>query len=144
MIAEVSLTGAGAGAGTDTSNDFWRTGCGGEGSGTDAGAGAGALSDFVAMGTGAGMTGAWCPGAVDPLERSTRIRGADLPAKNSAAVRDDSRDGAGGNISAWKESAWVCVTFVRRWFVENLWREREVKGIRTFRGTMKAMGSTKL
>jgi len=107
------MTGAGAG----TSNDCWRTGGGREGSGADAEAGGGALNDFVAIGKGVGV-GAWYPGAVDPVERSTRMRGADLPANNSAAERDDSVDGAGGNMSAWKESA--------------------------FRGTMKAMGSTKL
>lgn len=98
-------TGAGAGAGAGTSIDIWRTGAGGEGSGADAGVGGGALSDFVTMGEGVGVD-AWCPGAVDPVERSTRIRGADFPAKNSAAEMDDSVDGAGGNMSAWKESAW--------------------------------------
>jgi hypothetical protein len=41
---------------------------------------------------------------VDPVDRSTRMRGADLPEKNSAAVREDSIEGAGGNMSAWNES----------------------------------------
>jgi hypothetical protein len=107
-----STTGDGTmpGAGIGTSNDFWRTGESGEGSVTVAGAGGGALSDFVAIGKAVGVGAwAWCPCMVDPVERSTRMRGADLPAKNSAAVREDSVDGAGGNISAWKESAWVHV-----------------------------------
>lgn len=111
-----STTGDGTltGAGIGTSNDFWRTGSGGEGSGTCAGAGGGALSDFVAIGKAVGVgvgAWAWCPDMLDPVERSTRMRGADLPEKNSAAVREDSVDGAGGNISAWKESA--CVNVVR-------------------------------
>jgi hypothetical protein len=60
---------------------------------------------------------------VDPLERSTRIRGADLPEKNSAAVREGSADGAGGNMSAWKESACIYVVsyycYMRVW---GVWR----------------------
>lgn len=93
-----------AGVGAGTSHDFWRAGDGGRGSG----AGAGALIVLVAIGTEVGVGNCvWGPGAVEPLERSTRMRGADLPAKNSAAVREDSTDGAGGNMSAWNESAWV-------------------------------------
>lgn len=106
-----------AGAGEGTSHDFWRTGDGGRGSGAGAGAGAGALMVFVAIGTGVGVgNGVWGPGAVEPLERSTKMRGADLPAKNSAAVREDSVDGAGGNMSAWNESACVLM-LVEAWEV---------------------------
>jgi len=50
---------------------------------------------------------------VDPVERSTRMRAAGFPAKNSAAVREASADGAGGNMSAWKESA--CAWSVNLW-----------------------------
>lgn len=44
------------------------------------------------------------PVDTDPVSRSTRFRGAVLPLKNSAAVSAGSSEGAGGKMSAWKES----------------------------------------
>lgn len=40
-----------------------------------------------------------------PSPRPTSLRGAVLPLKNSAAVREGSTEGAGGYMSDWKESA---------------------------------------
>jgi hypothetical protein len=40
------------------------------------------------------------------VERSTRKRGADLPLKNWAVMKEDSMEGARGNMSAWNESAY--------------------------------------
>jgi hypothetical protein len=69
---------------------------------------------------------------VDPVERSTRIRGADLPEKNWAAVREDSMEGAGGNMSAWNESD--CGYGVR-------YHTKGRGKLLTLLGTMKAIGS---
>lgn len=46
--------------------------------------------------TAAGGGGASFPAKTVPFSRLTRFNGAVLPAKNSAAVRDGSEDGAGG------------------------------------------------
>ena len=40
-----------------------------------------------------------------PSARLTSLTAATLPLKNSAALREGSMEGAGGNISDWKESA---------------------------------------
>lgn len=42
---------------------------------------------------------------VVPEERSTSLRRAIFPLKNSDAERDASDEGAGGKMSDWKESA---------------------------------------
>ena len=64
----------------------------GSGNGADTGAGAGA----GARGGTETTTGASFPAKTVPFSRLTRFSGAILPAKNSAAVRDGSEDGAGG------------------------------------------------
>ena len=40
-----------------------------------------------------------------PSARLTSLTAATLPLKNSGALSDGSREGAGGKISDWKESA---------------------------------------
>jgi hypothetical protein len=42
---------------------------------------------------------------VTPESSATRFRAGCLPEKNSAAVTEGSIEGAGGKMSAWKESA---------------------------------------
>lgn len=73
----------GAGANVGSGDDI--------GAATDAGAGAGGATE-VAVGT----RGASLPVKTAPFSRLTRLSGAVLPEKNSAAVRDSSDDGAGG------------------------------------------------
>ena len=43
---------------------------------------------------------------LEPSPRSMRFTKADFPLKNSDAEREGSSEGAGGNISAWKLSAY--------------------------------------
>ena len=42
---------------------------------------------------------------IEPVSRSIKFAGAVLPEKNSGAVSAGVDDGAGGKMSAWKESA---------------------------------------
>lgn len=63
----------------------------GSGNSTGAEAGAGGGTEIAA-----GAGGAPLPAKTAPFSRLTRFSGAVLPAKNSAAVRDGSEDGAGG------------------------------------------------
>ena len=66
------------------------------GTGADAGAGAGAGAGGVAETT-AGADGTTSlPAKTVPVSKLTRFSRAIFPAKNSAAVRDGSEDGAGG------------------------------------------------
>lgn len=59
-------------------------------------AGVAAEKDGTALGLG--------PSRVDPLERSTSLRGTTFPLKNSEALREGSIEGAGGKMSDWNES----------------------------------------
>lgn len=74
----------------------------GAGVGSGKGAGAGVGAGAIATGAGggpeiaAGARGASLPAKTAPFSRLTRFNGATLPAKNSAAVKDGSEDGAGG------------------------------------------------
>ena len=86
----------GAGANVGSGNNV------GAATGAGAGAGAGGATE-VAVGT----RGASLPVKTAPFSRLTRLSGAVLPEKNSAAVRDSSDDGAGGYMSDWNESACV-------------------------------------
>lgn len=63
----------------------------GAGAGVVAGARAGEGAEIAA-----GAGGTLFPTSTAPFSRLTRFSGAVLPAKNSAAVRDGSEDGAGG------------------------------------------------
>ena len=63
-------------------------------------AGVVAEKDGTALGLG--------PSRVDPLERSTSLRGTTFPLKNSEALREGSIEGAGGKMSDWNESD--CIT----------------------------------
>lgn len=73
------------------------------------GAGMGALVVLVGVGVTAGAGVGTVDGAVPvvmaPVSRLTSFGGAVLPEKNSPAVRAGSAEGAGGKMSAWKESA---------------------------------------
>jgi len=89
------------------------------GGGAAAGAGAEALYDRVAwIGGGAGAADDGVGGAAeyelelgggaaagDPFSRLMSLRVGFLPLKYSEALTDGSLDGAGGKMSAWKESA---------------------------------------
>ena len=77
----------GAGANVGSGNNVGAA----TGAGAGAGAGAGGATE-VAVGT----RGASLPVKTAPFSRLTRLSGAVLPEKNSAAVRDSSDDGAGG------------------------------------------------
>lgn len=94
-----NTTGVGAAAGVGAGTYAAGVGAGATGVGTGAGAGGGA--DTV----GVGVNDATSAALSAPFSRLVRMGAATLPEKNSGAVRPGSADGAGGKISAWKESA---------------------------------------
>jgi len=76
------------------------------------------------------------PAKMAPFSRLTRLGATDFPAKNSPAERAGSSEGAGGNISDWKLSAYGALVIS----VRHITNDRKQKII-TLRGTMKAIGS---
>jgi hypothetical protein len=92
-----SATGSGSGA---------RAGAGaGADAGAGAGAGAGGAADEVDVGAGVEKDGAATAAVVTaPVSSETSFSSGVLPEKNSPALSDGSDDGAGGKMSAWKDS----------------------------------------
>ena len=71
---------------------------------------------MVLVGAGVGTEMGAEPAEIEPSSSETSFGAAVLPEKNSAAERAGSAEGAGGNMSDWKESDCVMVsTRAMRW-----------------------------